>query len=395
MAKKHVRGVRDAPAKRSDNTFLVDPEKWKILVKEGYRPAVACPEVQMCIGVYADLISSMTIHLMANGEHGDIRIRNELSRKIDVEPAAHMTRSTLMQWIVHTLMGEGGGNAVLIPRYHDGYLEELRPVPYGQVGIAGDLSGQDYRIIVGGVDFDPDEVLHFVYNPDPVEYWRGRGLSVALQDFTKTLRQANATRNALMESPSPNLIVKVDGLTEEFASSEGRKKLRRQYFDASDNGEPWFIPAEAFAVEKVAPLTINDLAIRDSMELDKRGIAALFGVPAFLVGVGEYNKEHYQHFLATRVAPVAHVIEQELTRKLLISRDMYFRLNMRSLYNYSMADLVSAGAQMVDRQALRRNEWRDWLGLPPDEEMDELLALENYIPADRLGDQKKLNDSEE
>ena len=41
--------------------------------------------------------------------------------------------------------------------------------------------------------------------------------------------------------------------------------------------------------------------------------------------------------------------------------------------------------------ALRRNEWRGWMGLPPDGEMDELLALENYIPADKLGDQAKLN----
>ena len=46
--------------------------------------------------------------------------------------------------------------------------------------------------------------------------------------------------------------------------------------------------------------------------------------------------------------------------------------------------------EMADRMALRRNEWRGWLNLPPDPEMDELLALENYLPADRLGDQGKL-----
>ena len=58
--------------------------------------------------------------------------------------------------------------------------------------------------------------------------------------------------------------------------------------------------------------------------------------------------------------------------------------------NYSMDEMVKAGAEMVDRVAMRRNERRDWLGLEPDPEMDDLLALENYIPADRLGDQKKL-----
>lgn len=43
---------------------------------------------------------------------------------------------------------------------------------------------------------------------------------------------------------------------------------------------------------------------------------------------------------------------------------------------------------------MRRNEWRDWMGLEYDPEMEKLLALENYIPADRLGDQKKLTGGE-
>ena len=50
---------------------------------------------------------------------------------------------------------------------------------------------------------------------------------------------------------------------------------------------------------------------------------------------------------------------------------------------------------MVDRAAMRRNEWRDWIGLSPDEEMDEIYLLENYLPTDRLGDQKKLKEGGE
>ena len=82
--------------------------------------------------------------------------------------------------------------------------------------------------------------------------------------------------------------------------------------------------------------------------------------------------------------------EQELTEKLLYSPELYWRFNYRSLLNYDIGELVNAGKEMVDRMALRRNEWRDWLGFAPDPDMDELLALENYIPADRLGDQGKL-----
>ena len=88
--------------------------------------------------------------------------------------------------------------------------------------------------------------------------------------------------------------------------------------------------------------------------------------------------------------PLARCIEQELTKKLLSAPNLFFRFNSWSLFSYSVTELVSAGAEMVDRMALRRNEWRSWLYLPPDPEMSELLALENYIPVDRLGDQGKL-----
>ena len=51
----------------------------------------------------------------------------------------------------------------------------------------------------------------------------------------------------------------------------------------------------------------------------------------------------------------------------------------------------SAGKELVDRAAMRRNELRDWIGLSPDDEMNDVFLLENYLPTDRLGDQKKLN----
>ena len=87
---------------------------------------------------------------------------------------------------------------------------------------------------------------------------------------------------------------------------------------------------------------------------------------------------------------MAMYIEQELTRKTLFNPLWHYQLNPRSLYNYKLDDLITAGKELVDRMSLRRNEWRDWIGLSPDPEMDELLALENYIPADKLGEQNKL-----
>lgn len=380
--------ARDAPKQQRNFAagWLCSTDAWTTLCQSGYKPLTSCPEVQMCIGVYADLIANMTIMQMKNTDKGDVRVHDGLSRKLDIEPHRLMTHQTWMSNIVRVLLSEG--NQVTVPTYTpDGLLDELIPLPPG-VSFLPDRDG--YRIRWNGKEFRPDEVLHFPLNPDPDEPWKGAGYSVALKDVVKSIRQATDTKNALMENPAPSLIVKVDGLIAELQSPEGHEKLRDQYLGSMESGKPWMIPAETMQLEQIKPLTLNDLAIKTNLELDKRSIAAIFGVPPFLVGIGSFNETEFNWFVATRVMAIARIIEQELTRKLLIAPDRYFRLNNRSLLNYNISQIVTAGSEMVDRIAMRRNEWRDWMGLPPDPEMDELLALENYIPATMVGKQNKL-----
>src|SRR5699024_5696339 len=102
----------------------------------------------------------------------------------------------------------------------------------------------------------------------------------------------------------------------------------------------------------------------------------------------------YNNFINTRVMSIAQTIAQTLTRDLLINSNWYFKLNPRSLYAYNLEEMVGAGGTMVQLNSMRRNELRDWVGLDPDDEMEELLALENYIPQSLLGSQKKLKGGE-
>ncbi len=374
-------------------SWLCSPSAWNIMIGDGYMPLSQCPEVRMCVNVYAELISSMTLHLMQNTAAGDVRVRNELAKKLDISPHPLMTRKTWMYNIVWTMMLAGEGNQVTYPVYTpDGFLDRLEPLKPSRVAFQETTDG--YIIRYGDKSFRPDEVLHFVINPDPERPWIGTGFKAVLRDVVKGLRQAGVTKQKLMESPAPSIIIKVDGLTEEFASAEGRKKLRATYLDSSENGEPWFIPAEAFDVTTVKPLTLNDLAIKSNMEIDKRTVAGIFGIPPFLVGVGEFNTDEYNNFVSSCIMPKAQAIQQELTRKLLISPDWYWRFNPRSLYSYALSDVIAAGQAMVERAAMTRNEWRDWVGMGPREDMEDVIVLENYLPVDRLGDQKKLTGGE-
>ena len=357
----------------------------------GYTKLSDNPEIQTACLRIAELIGSMTIYLMENGPDGDRRILNELSRKIDIEPNRNMTRSHWMTANVMNMLLYGKGNGICVPHTHEGNLESLEPISASRVTFqpVGN-SYRDYRVLIDGVAKDPNNLLHFVYNPDPTYLWMGRGVTVTLKDIANNLKQAQKTENAFMSSEwKPSIIVKVDALSDEFATPAGRQKLLDSYVKPSTTGEPWLIPAEQFQVEQVKPLTLADLAIKDTVELDKRTVAAVIGVPAFLLGVGEFNREEWNSFIQTKVRAIALNIQQELTRCLIISPKWYIFLNYWSLMDYDLkatSDILLAGS---DRGFVCGDEWRDRMHLPP-AGLKEFKVLENYIPYDKSGDQEKL-----
>lgn len=389
--KRALKRTRDAP---KTLVALSSAANWDIIFESGYIPLYSCPEVAMCVDAIADLVSSMTLHLLENTGSGDRRIVNGLSRAIDISPNPYQNRKAFIYNIVSTILTAGDGNCVVLPEFgREGELKSMMPCRPSQI-VFEDTSDGGYIVRYNSETFRPDEILHFAINPDPDRPWIGRGRGISLRNIVDCIEQANKTKTALQKSPAPYLIVKVDGLTEELSSKDGRQKMISRYIDSDENGTPWIIPAETLDVQQVKPLSITDLAIKDNLELDQRRVAGIFRVPSFMVGVGEFNKDAYEHFITTTIMSFAQIIQQEMTRKLLYSPDYHITFNPRSLYSYSITDLVNAGKELVDRMAMRRNEWRDWLGLSPDEDMEDLLALENYIPADRLGDQKKLNGGE-
>ena len=358
----------------------------------GYTSLDHDPTISTACQRIAQLVGLVSWHLMENTADGDRRIVNELSRKIDIDPNSYMTRQTFFQNIVLDMLLYGNGNAVVRPHTENGYLRDLEIIPPGRFIIAPDsLRGYGYIIYIDGVPYDPGDLLHFVLYPDKQYPWLGRGIQVTIKDVANNLKQAGKTEKAFMSSKyKPPIIVRVQAMGEEFQKKEGREAIVDDYIK-TDEGKPWVIPAEQMEVTSVKPLSLQDLAITDTVKLNKETAASIVGVPAFLVGVGTFNKDEFNNFIQTTVRSVVEGIQQTLTKALLLNPNWYIKGNVWALLDWDLATITQVFTAMGDRGWVSGNEARDRINLEPKEGLDELKVLENYIPADMSGQQNKLN----
>ena len=392
MKRNYRIGGLNIPKTRSKSCIgVVVSDEDTSLKCHGYTSLSDNPEIFTACRRIATLISSMPIMLMENGNNGDVRIFNELSRKLDIEPNRNMTRRTWVEAIVMNLLLYGRGNSVVKVTTSRGYISNMEPISAYRVTFNPPVTGTKYQIYIDGKLYDPNDVLHFVDNPDPFYPWKGKGMTVVLSDVANNLKQASVTKKGFMSTKwKPPIIVKVDSMIDEFASPEGRKKLLDDYVKTSEAGEPWLIPADQFDVTTVKPLSLNDLAISDSVTMDKRTVASIIGIPPFILGVGEYSKDAWNSFINNTVRIIAQEIEQELTKKLILNPKWYVKFNILSLMDWDIKTIAEVFGMLSDRGFVTGNEVRDRIGMSPKDGLDELRILENYIPYDMSALQKKL-----
>ncbi|MBR6353308.1 MAG: phage portal protein, partial [Oscillospiraceae bacterium] len=122
---------------------------------------------------------------------------------------------------------------------------------------------------------------------------------------------------------------------------------------------------------------------------DKKTVAAVIGVPAFLLGVGAFNRDEWNNFVQTKVRAIVQNIQQVMTACLILSPKWYLMLNFWSLMDYDMAAMSNVLLAGADRGFVNGDEWRDRLHMAP-AGLKEYKVLENYIPYDESGNQGKL-----
>ena len=358
----------------------------------GYHRLLDSPEISACINRIAAIISGATIYLMENTDEGDVRVHDELARFVDINPWPNMaTRQSWMNWIVTTLLGEGDGEAFVLPRTSGGKFTALEPMP-GAVSIDNPAGG--YFVQWRGYTYAPDEVLHFRLYADPDRPWKGRGVRVQANRLAASLNTTSQLKD-MLNSPDykPPLIVAVNS-DNAFSDEAERENFRESYLSESKDGKPWIRPADLVKIEQIKPMSLTDLAVKDTVELDKKTATAIFGVPGFTLGIGSFSEAEHNHAVRTVYVPICQGIEQELTLKLLASPRRYFKISRRRLYAYDLKNLIDMDLAMADRGYLNGDEVRADMDLDP-VGLTERVRLENYILNEDTGKQKKLIQEDE
>ena len=103
MAKKK-KNKNNRSSGSANSVALCSLQNFDLLCGEGYIPLSQTPEIVAAVNKIANLVGSMTIHLMTNTSKGDQRIKNELSRKIDINPNEFMTRNTFIRAVTRELL---------------------------------------------------------------------------------------------------------------------------------------------------------------------------------------------------------------------------------------------------------------------------------------------------
>ena len=150
-----------------------------------------------------------------------------------------------------------------------------------------------------------------------------------------------------------------------------------------ENENNLFRVYNAAGTKQVAPIIFRNMGV------------GTFDVFADDKKIGTYSDKEWNNFISSKIMPLAQIIQQELTKKILISPKWYWKFNVASLYAYDIKTLSDVYSNLYVRGIVDGNEVREKLSMSPREGLSELVVLENYIPLSMIGDQSKLKGESE
>ena len=301
-----------------------------------------------------------------------------------------LTKFNVLKKIVEDVILKG--NAYLyINRDEDGHPKSLTYLRPSQVAIQYNELTQDlYYLVTSSNKVSKKKILdkdmcHFVmHSNDGVN-----GLSI-LSYATRTIDSANATEQSAKQffdgGCSINGIIR---LKNPIVSDKQRNEIR-QNWSQIHGGDNCSGVCVLSGVEDFTPITSdpNKSQMLETRRFNITEVARWFNINPILLGdlshtsysdIEQANIEFVQHTLL----PWIEMLQNELTRKLIVNRKRYIDLDENTLLKSNKTNMANYCKTLVSGGIMTPNEARIQIGLNPMEGADDLV-----IPFTKISDNK-------
>ena len=306
------------------------------------------------------------------------------------KPDYYTTRSRWMEALVKDLCIFDEAIRIKV-RGENGRIVLVRVPPTAVKPIGTNwLRPEGYEIIGYGktVEFTRDEVIH-LHGYDPKDPRKGLSPLETLRQLLSEQFAAAEHREGLWKQGARASLVIERPLGAPPWSDTARSRFKADWdssYTGSRNSGKTAILEEGMIAKPLETFSPRDSQYIESMQLAREVVAAAYGVPTGLLGLGnstyaslsEQNRQLYQNALA----PWLTLIQEELEAQLLTDfdeEDAYLEFNLADKLKGSFEEQATVLQASVGAPYLTRNEARARLNLPALEGADELVVPLNVL----------------
>lgn len=363
------------------------------------------PELRSAVDFLARNISQLPIH--AFDRVSDVERRRITDSPLAAtlkQPDPRSTRSAWLDAFVKDLAIFDAAFFVKI-KADNGRIALVRIPPPTVELLGGNWLRPDAFLVRGtngNIEFSADQVLYtHGYNPSdprsglsPIETLRQLlAEQAAAGDYRERFWRNSARMGGIIERPAaaPNW--------SDAARARFRSDFDASYTGAGASGKTLVL--EEGMTYKPVSYSARDAQYLESFQLSREIVAATYGIPVGLLGLGQTTyaslSEQHRQLYADCLAPWLTRIQEELEAQLLSEFDTpdttYLEFALQAKLNGSFTEQAAVLQASVGAPYLSRNEARARLNLPPIDGGDELVTPLNVLIGGQASPQDSVPDS--
>jgi HK97 family phage portal protein len=364
-------------------------------------------EVRSVVDFLARNISQIPLHAYRrDGDNSRSRITGTSLTQTLEQPDIYTTRSRWMEGLVKDLCIYDEAIRVKV---RSGDRIALVRVPPNMVQALGDnwLRPEGYRIkgTNGTIDYTRDQVIH-IHGYNPKDLRKGLSPLETLRQLLAEQQAAAEHREGLWRQGARASLVIERPIGAPQWSDTARARFRADWdasFTGAKNSGKTAVLEEGMIAKPLQTFSPRDAQYLESNQLAREIVAAAYGVPAGLLGLGNANysslTEQHRQLYTDCLAPWLTIISEELEAQLLPEfnePNAYLEFQLQEKLRGSFEEQAGVLQASVGAPYLTRNEARARLNLPAIDGGDDLVTPLNVLvgglasPQDTVSDERTL-----